>query len=324
MNIVFHGKNAQTFFSDFAPLLEGDHAIKLLPDALESAEDISCYTSADIVVGVKYDSSLPALTKTKLFHVPGAGYDGLDFSLLPNKTIVCNCFGHEQAIIEYVMSALLLRHVPITDADERLRKGDWKYWAGGASGLRTELSSESIGIIGYGHIGKELANRAHAFGMDVSIANRSRVEASSHIKQSYALDDLSSMLKDVDIVVNTLPLSENTEGFIGQKEFKDMKKSAVFVNVGRGRVVDEKALFDALNESRIASAIIDTWYVYPAESDSNPLPASLPFHELDNVIMTPHMSGWTHGTVKRRQLTMARNINKLAKGEGDLVNIVSA
>ena len=324
MNIVFHGKNAQTFFSDFAPLIEGDHAIKLLPDALESAEDISCYTSADIVVGVKYDSSLPALTKTKLFHVPGAGYDGLDFSLLPNTTIVCNCFGHEQAIIEYVMSALLLRHVPITDADERLRKGDWKYWAGGASGLRTELSSESIGIIGYGHIGKELANRAHAFGMDVSIANRSRVEASSHIKQSYALDDLSSMLKDVDIVVNTLPLSENTEGFIGQKEFKDMKKSAVFVNVGRGRVVDEKALFDALNESRIASAIIDTWYVYPAESDSNPLPASLPFHELDNVIMTPHMSGWTHGTVKRRQLTMARNINKLAKGEGDLVNIVSA
>ncbi|BBI50111.1 hypothetical protein HORIV_25320 [Vreelandella olivaria] len=89
-------------------------------------------------------------------------------------------------------------------------------------------------------------------------------------------------------------------------------------------MVDEKALFDALNESRIASAIIDTWYVYPAESDSNPLPASLPFHELDNVIMTPHMSGWTHGTVKRRQLTMARNINKLAKGEGHLVNIVSA
>ncbi len=323
MNIVFHGKNAQTFFSNFESLLEDDHTIKLLPDTLESEEDIACYAGADVIVGVKHDSSLPTLTKTKLFHVPGAGYDGLDLSLLPSTTTVCNCFGHEQAIVEYIISALLLRHVPLADADKKLRHGDWEYWAGGASGLRTELSSESIGIIGFGHIGKELASRAHAFGMDVSIANRSIVEASNQIKKYYAFDDLSSMLKDVDIVVNTLPLSKDTEGFIGQKEFKDMKRSAVFVNVGRGRVVDEKALFDALNESRIASAIIDTWYVYPAGSESNPLPASLPFHELDNVIMTPHMSGWTHGTVKRRQLTMARNINKLSKGDGDLVNIVS-
>lgn len=324
MNIVFHGKNAQTFFDGFETLLEENHSIRLLPDALESDEDIACYTNADVIVGVKHDLSLPSLKKTRLFHVPGAGYDGLDFSLLTSKTVVCNCFGHEQAIIEYVMTALLLRHVPITDADERLRKGDWKYWAGGASGLRTELSSESIGIIGYGHIGKELANRAHAFGMDVSIANRSSIEASSHIKRSYTLDDLSSMLKDVDIVVNTLPLSKDTEGLIGKKSFSDMKSSAVFVNVGRGRVVDEKALFDALKESRIASAIIDTWYTYPTALETNPLPASFPFHELNNVIMSPHMSGWTHGTVKRRQLTMAHNINKLSKGEGDFVNIVSA
>ena len=220
MNIVFHGKNAQTFFSNFESLLEDDHTIKLLPDTLESEEDIACYAGADVIVGVKHDSSLPTLTKTKLFHVPGAGYDGLDLSLLPSTTTVCNCFGHEQAIVEYIISALLLRHVPLADADKKLRHGDWEYWAGGASGLRTELSSESIGIIGFGHIGKELASRAHAFGMDVSIANRSIVEASNQIKKYYAFDDLSSMLKDVDIVVNTLPLSKDTEGFIGQKSLK--------------------------------------------------------------------------------------------------------
>lgn len=322
MNIVFHGNNAQTFFDGFESLLEEKHSISLLPDLLESDEDIKCYANADVIVGVKHDLSLPRLKQTKLFHVPGAGYDGLDFSLLPSKTTVCNCFGHEQAIIEYVMSVLLLRHVPITDADQRLRQGDWKYWAGGALGLRTELASESIGIIGYGHIGKELTNRAHAFGMNVSVANRSNIEASNKIQKYYTLDDLPSMLSDVDIVVNTLPLTDDTEGLIGHQAFEDMKSSAVFINVGRGRVVDEKALFDALKASRIASAVIDTWYIYPTASETHPLPASYPFHELANVIMTPHMSGWTHGTVKRRQLTMADNINKLSKGGRDLLNVV--
>jgi phosphoglycerate dehydrogenase-like enzyme len=79
-------------------------------------------------------------------------------------------------------------------------------------------------------------------------------------------------------------------------------------------VIDEAALYAALKDRRIGGAIIDTWYVYPTAETPNPLPGRLPFHELDNVVMTPHMSGWTLGTVRRRQQSMADNINRIASG----------
>ena len=94
-----------------------------------------------------------------------------------------------------------------------------------------------------------------------------------------------------------------------------MKKSAVIINVGRGPVIDEGALYDALAGHHIAGAIIDTWYQYPNAQNPHPLPAHKPFHTLPNLIMTPHMSGWTHGTIHRRQRTILDNIERLTRGE---------
>jgi phosphoglycerate dehydrogenase-like enzyme len=79
-------------------------------------------------------------------------------------------------------------------------------------------------------------------------------------------------------------------------------------------VIDEAALYAALKARRIGRAVIDTWFIYPNAEHTNPLPAHLPFQELDNVVMTPHMSGWTYGTIRRRQGTIADNINRLASG----------
>ena len=93
-----------------------------------------------------------------------------------------------------------------------------------------------------------------------------------------------------------------------------MKQTAVIINVGRGAVIDEEALYDALHSQKIAGAIIDTWYQYPHAHNPDPLPAKKPFHTLPNIIMTPHMSGWTHGTISRRQQTIADNINRMASG----------
>jgi phosphoglycerate dehydrogenase-like enzyme len=96
---------------------------------------------------------------------------------------------------------------------------------------------------------------------------------------------------------------------------------AVLINVGRGAVVDERALYAALRDRRIASAVIDTWYVYPSSDAPHPPPGNLPFHDLDNVVMTPHFSGWTTGLIARRRRTMAQNVRRLARGE-PLVNVV--
>ena len=79
--------------------------------------------------------------------------------------------------------------------------------------------------------------------------------------------------------------------------------------------MDEAALFAALRERRIGGAVIDVWYRYPAAAGDVARPAGLPFHELDNIVMTPHMSGWTRGTIARRAAVMAENINRMARGE---------
>lgn len=318
MKIIFHGNNAATFHPGFAKRLEHEHELVLLPDNLETDADQKEYSAADVIIGIKYNNTHSTPKNLKLYQVPGAGYDGITISELPVETALCNCFGHEIAIAEYAMSALLSRHVPLADADRRLRQGDWKYWAGGPSGVRTELGNTAIGILGYGHIGNMIARRAKAFGMTVHVANRSHVKDHTQIDAFYALDEFKEMLPLVDAVVNTLPLTPTTTGFVDNDVFARMKKNAVFMNVGRGAVVDEEALYHALKNGLIEHAFIDTWYQYPNADNATPFPSCLPFHELANITMTPHMSGWTNGTIERRRNTMAENINRITRGEKPL------
>lgn len=312
MKIVFHGANAQTFMPQFESLLEQDHSVHFVPDQLESAAQIADYESADVVIGIRYDAELPTLS-AQLYQLPSAGYDKVDLAALPATCQAANVFGHEKAIAEYVMMALLSRHVPLFEADKQLRERNWHYWAGKPTGLRTELGSETIGIIGHGHIGKELAAKAQAFGMRVMMANRSEIDV--QYDKNFRLENLAQMAGEVDILVNALPLAAGTEGLINASIFSAMKPTSVFVNVGRGAVADEQDLYQALKSGQIGSAIIDTWYQYPDANNANPDPSKLPFAELSNVLMTPHMSGWTEGTIARRQQQMADNINRLARGE---------
>ncbi|ANT62226.1 phosphoglycerate dehydrogenase [Salipiger sp. CCB-MM3] len=313
MKIVFHGANALTFFEGFETLLETPHELVTVSDTFDGAGDLEHYQTAEIIVGTHSRAEYPP-TSAKLFQLPAAGYDGVHFPSLPEGCAVCNCFGHENAIAEYVMAALLARHVPLAEADRQLRQGDWHYWAGGPSGLRTELGAQSIGIVGHGHIGRTLAARALAFGMTVHVANRSPVSTPDYAA-TYGLADLTEMASHIDVLINTLPLSDGTAGIIGADVLNALGAEAIVMNVGRGPVIDEDALFEVLSTRRIGGAIIDTWYVYPTPDQPNPMPGHKPFHDLDNVTLTPHMSGWTNGTITRRQQAMARNVDRLARGQ---------
>jgi len=321
MRIVFHGENAASFSHDFAKVLGRDAEISLLPDVLATDADRRAYVQADAIIGVKFDASLPQPAQLKLFHVPGAGYDMVDLSLLPASAAVCNCFGHEQAIAEYVMSALLARQIPLADADRRLRQGDWTYWAGAPERVHGEIAGKTVGLLGFGHIGKAVAARAKAFEMQVHVANRSPVPASALLDRAFTLDQLAAFYGSVDFVVVSIPLTNETKGIVGAAAFAAMRPDAVVINVARGPVIDEQALYDALKGGRIGGAIIDTWYRYPQPGDVATLPAQLPFHELSNVLMTPHMSGWTNGTIRRRQAVIAGNIRRRFSGE-TLENVV--
>src|SRR3981189_2558027 len=123
MRIVFHGANATSFSDDFGRLVGATADIRLLPDLLSSPSDRQAYAYPEAIIGVRYAPDMPRPEKLQLLHVPGAGYDGVDLGGIPRSAVVCNCFGHEQAIAEYVMAALLARHVPLAHADRKLRQG---------------------------------------------------------------------------------------------------------------------------------------------------------------------------------------------------------
>jgi len=321
MRIVFHGENAASFSDDFGRLVGEAARISVLPDVLSDPAHLQTYVDADVIVGARFSRELPRPRQLRLFHVPGAGYDAVDVAAIPDSAVVCNCFGHEQSIAEYVMAALLERHVPLGDADRHLRQGQWTYASGSPSRLHDELAGKTIGLLGFGHIGKAIAARAKAFEMKVHVANRSPVTASPLVDRSYALNELDPFWRAADFFVVSVPSNAETAGIVNAASFAAMRESAVIMNVGRGPTIDERSLYEALESRRIAGAVIDTWYSYPSPAQPSVLPSKFPFHELLNVVMTPHMSGWTTGTIHRRRETIADNIIRRAAGR-PCVNVV--
>jgi phosphoglycerate dehydrogenase-like enzyme len=133
-------------------------------------------------------------------------------------------------------------------------------------------------------------------------------------------DTLDEILKRADYLAVTLPLTEATRGLLGARELELMKPTAVLVNVARALIVDDDALYGALRRRTIAGAALDVWYRYPADGEPT-FPSHHPFHELPNVLVTPHVSGWTEGTMDGRAMLVAENIGRVARGE-PVANII--
>lgn len=321
MKIVFHGRNAASFEPGFAAMVGGGHEIVTVADLPSSADDVAAFRSAEVLIGTALGRQHPRPEKVRLYHAVAAGVDPIDRSCLPDGVPLCRCFGHEHSIAEYVMAALLARQVPLAEADRQLRQGQWAMWPGAGASIRGELGDRTIGLLGYGHIGKEVATRARAFGMQVTVANRTPPPVGAGIEESFGLDRLPGFMASADDIVVSLPLTPGTQGIVDAAAIAGMRPGGVIINVGRGPVIEEKALFDALQQRRIAGAVIDTWYVYPGTGATMAYPGNLPFHTLNNCVMTPHMSAWTSGTIRRRQQTVADNIRRFEAG-APLVNSV--
>ena len=261
-----------------------------------------------ITLGFTREMGLAA-KRLKLVQVPGAGLDRIDRSALPKGTWLANAYGHEVGIAEYVIGAMLAMTREFTRLDAALRQGTWaSQWAVGAPvpAAWPELAGKTIGILGYGRIGQAVAQRARGFDMTVLPFRRG--------------DVLADVLRQSDYLVITLSLNDTTRGLIGARELASMKPSAFLVNVARAQIVDEGALYHALAKRVIAGAALDVWYRYPT-TPGPMLPANHPFHELPNVLMTPHLSGWTEGMLQARAKVIAENIRRVARAEPPLNQI---
>jgi phosphoglycerate dehydrogenase-like enzyme len=257
-----------------------------------------------------------AAPRLRLVQVPGAGLDRIDRGALAPGTALANAYGHDVGIAEYVIGAMLALARDFCRVDARLRRGEWEsVWSGAPVPLWSELAGKTLGILGYGRIGQALARRALAFDMEVLAIRRDASQPDPHrlafLRGPEALDEL---LGRSDYLAITLALTPDTRGLIGRRELARLKPTAILVNVARGEIVDEEALYQALQSGRLAAAALDVWYRYPS-GGAPTHPGHHPFHTLPNVLMTPHVSGWTEGMMEARAAVIAENIHRTARGE---------
>ena len=290
-------------------------------EVADPAASAAAFAAADVLVTMELGSGLPLMPNLKLIHLPVAGLDAVDLDAVPPGCRVCNTFEHEIGISEYVLAAMLYWTVDLAGRNARFRNGSWADSPRLSAPFRPELAGKTVGCVGYGHIGQAVAVRARAFGMRVvAITHRPR-PLEPPPDWLGGPDQLGQLLEASDFVVIACPLTAATQGLIGRAEFARMRKEAVLINVARGPVVDEDALFAALRDRVIGGAVLDTWYRYPSGGDGSVRPSRHPFHELDNVVMTPHCSGWTEGLMGRRFAVIADNVERLLAGQ-PLVNQV--
>jgi phosphoglycerate dehydrogenase-like enzyme len=154
-----------------------------------------------------------------------------------------------------------------------------------------------------------------------AVTGRGSVDGEVGLRWAGGADRLDQLMAESDIVVVSAPLSERTRGMIGEPQLRALGPRGVLVNVGRGPLVDEKALYTALSNRDIAGAAIDVWYDYP-DTDGIGAPSELPFADLDNLVLTPHTSGITRQTFLSRVDDITANIRRLQRRE-PLVNVVA-
>jgi phosphoglycerate dehydrogenase-like enzyme len=295
------------------------------PSPRDTAEVESAVADADVLVSGSCPPNVAAAGKRlRLVHAAGAGTDGIDVAALPAGVQVANTFHHESSIAEYVVASAVLLRRRFVQQDAALRRDVWESPAYDPGVPWTHaLGAATVGFVGYGHIGARAWAGFRAFGArGVAVTRRGDVDAAAEgLEWTGTTDDLDPLLAAADVIVVSTPLTDQTRGLIGARQLARMRPSAVLVNVGRGPVVDEEALYTALRDGTIGGAAVDVWYAYPAEGNTA-APSAFPFHALPNVFLTPHSSGLTRQTFEGRAADIAANIRRLDAGE-PLRNVVA-
>jgi phosphoglycerate dehydrogenase-like enzyme len=172
-----------------------------------------------------------------------------------------------------------------------------------------EVAGATLGLVGLGSIGRNVAKRAAALGMQVlSVREHANSEKPEFVGEVLPSSKLNEMLGRADYVVLAAPVTAATRGMIGREQISRMKPEGYLINVGRGPLVDEPALIEALRERKIAGAALDVF-------DQEPLPSDSPLWDLDNVLITPHTAGMTTKLWERHYTLFSENLRRFIKGE---------
>jgi len=256
-------------------------------------------------------SLLRRAPKLRLIQIPGHGFDHIDLAAaraagVPVATVASS--GAETGTVAemaILLAGAALRRM--VEADRFVREGGWGNLEMLQRGI-CEMSGKTIGTVGFGRIGREVARRARAFDLRVLYCNPAPVAKEVEAEFGAEFKELDVLLAESDIVSLHLPLTADTRGLMGAEKLALMKSQAVLVNTARGPLVDAAALAAALSEGRIAAAAIDVFDPEP------PLPDN-PLRQIPNCILSPHMGGVTGESVLRIVTAALENCKRVARGE---------
>jgi phosphoglycerate dehydrogenase-like enzyme len=282
-----------------------EHLRELLPEA-------------DILVSFSITPENFKIAKNlKWIHLAVAGVDQSVFpGLLKSKVILTACKGmHSHTISEHILGMILCFAKGIHLSTIRQMQKNWDF--SGVMKQRFELKGKTIGIIGLGGIGLELARKSKCLGMQV-IGTKNRLKKGEKVRfvdRILSKAKLAELLSQSDFVALTLPLTDETFHLIGEKELAQMENSAYLINTSRGKIIDEKALTNALENHRIAGAGLDVF-------EEEPLNPNNRLYDLGNVLITPHIAGTMLDYFQKVAQIFKENLKRYLKGQ-NMINLVT-
>ncbi|MEM2273139.1 MAG: 2-hydroxyacid dehydrogenase [Candidatus Bathyarchaeia archaeon] len=287
----------------------------IIPSIFTEDELVKIAVDADVILGMSVSRRIiESAKKLRLIHAIGVGVERIDIAAAAEKgVIVCNTAGlNAVAVAEHAIALLLACAKRIPERHNKLREGIW--FRGEPS---IELYGKTLGIVGLGSIGIEVAKRIKPFGMRIIAIKR---HPDRELAEKLGLDflgtpnDLNYIMRNSDFIIVSLPATPETRHLIGKKELSEMKPTAFLINVSRGSIIDEETLIKVLRDGKIAGVGLDVF-------ENEPIDLSNPLLRLNNVIVSPHVAGHTLESWRRCMKFIADNIKAVLEGRKPL-NVV--
>ena len=285
-------------FEYYKSMKDAEHALDQAEVLITYGEDLT-------------ETEINKSTQLKWIMVISAGLEKMPLKLIKEKDIiVTNARGiHRVPMAEYTFTMLL--HVAKNTKTwlENQSKAIWDRRI-----KMEELHDQTLALIGPGAIGSEIARLAKAFGM-TTIGVNTKGTPVDYIDVIYKIDDLLQAVQNAKYVVSILPETADTYKILDSKFFEAMRNDAVFVNIGRGKTVDQSSMLIALQNNQIQHAVLDVF-------EEEPLPNDHPFWKMDNVTVSPHFSSVTEGYQPRALEIFKKNLSNYIKGSNDWINLI--
>lgn len=279
------------------------------PDAFTSE-----IADADILWGWCSRAEFLAARNLKWIQAPSTGVNGFMAipELLESQVLLTNASGtHGASLADQTMAMILVHTRGLRTSMIRQMEHRWA-----SAELRNnllELTGATLGIIGFGVIGRALAKRATAFDMRIIAVDLFPVNKPGYVERLDGVESLPALLAESDYVVVTVPFTPQTENMLGEREFAQMKQGAYLVGVSRGGIISERALASALRSGRLCGAALDV-------CEREPLPADSELWDLPNLLLTPHTAGGSQYELERLYAIFSGNLKRFLRGELPLIN----